>query len=90
MSIAAKLVVSPLYEFAEGDIDCMLHRQFIAIYASSLCHNVSSVVDKRKHNMPLCLLAMMGNKDEKNFTGHCLSLPCTCVIYTPVEGLDQG
>lgn len=47
--------IRPLCELIDSYIFCMLHWQFFALDASSLCSNVSSLMDRLKHSVLLFL-----------------------------------
>lgn len=53
------LFVCPLCELIEGFIVCMLHGQFFALDASTICKSMFFLANRRKHFVLLYLLAMM-------------------------------
>lgn len=71
------LVICPLCKLIESYMARMLQGQFFGLEVSSVCSNMNSLIDRRKHFVFLCWLAMMWVIVWMKFTEHCLSLPIT-------------
>lgn len=52
-------VICPLCELIEGYMVCMMHGKFFFLDASSVCSNANLLLDRRRHYVFLCFLAVM-------------------------------
>lgn len=75
------------------DICNRIRTPYHAFDVSSVCSNVSSLVDWRKHSVLLCHNEKgdMDNEDERSSQGIVFLFPSPgCDLQAPTEGQDQG